>query len=63
VIETITDDATGDALIERVVASTIGPFDLAGLYLGQRLGLSRALRDGAAAVRARDHRRQRGDRG
>jgi 2-polyprenyl-3-methyl-5-hydroxy-6-metoxy-1,4-benzoquinol methylase len=36
---------SGEELSERVVASTIGLFDLAGLYLGQRLGLYRALRD------------------
>ncbi len=41
---------TGDALIERVVASTIGLFDLAGVYLGQRLGLYRALHDGGDAT-------------
>jgi 2-polyprenyl-3-methyl-5-hydroxy-6-metoxy-1,4-benzoquinol methylase len=41
---------TGDALIERVVASTIALFDLTGLYLGQRLGLYRALRDGGPAT-------------
>jgi 2-polyprenyl-3-methyl-5-hydroxy-6-metoxy-1,4-benzoquinol methylase len=47
---TATPAATEDALIERVVASTIGLFDLAGLYLGQRLGLYRALRDGGPAT-------------
>ena len=41
---------SGEALIERVVASTIGLFDLAGLYLGQRLGLYRALHDGGSAT-------------
>jgi SAM-dependent methyltransferase len=45
VSETEVSAMTGDALIERVVASTIGLFDLAGLYLGERLGLYRALRD------------------
>jgi SAM-dependent methyltransferase len=43
-------DVTTDALIERVVASTIGLFDLAGLYLGQRLGLYAALREGGPAT-------------
>jgi 2-polyprenyl-3-methyl-5-hydroxy-6-metoxy-1,4-benzoquinol methylase len=47
---TATDTGTGDALIERVVASTIALFDLAGLYLGQRLGLYRALRDHGPAT-------------
>jgi len=45
-------DATSDALIERIVASTIGLFDLAGIYLGQRLGLYRALRDDGPATSA-----------
>ena len=44
--------ATSDALIERIVASTIGMFDLAGVYLGQRLGLYRALRDDGPATSA-----------
>jgi 2-polyprenyl-3-methyl-5-hydroxy-6-metoxy-1,4-benzoquinol methylase len=47
---TATAAATSDALIERIVASTIALFDLAGLYLGQRLGLYRALRDGGPAT-------------
>ena len=41
--------ASADALIERVMESTIGLFDLAGIYLGQRLGLYRALDDGGPA--------------
>jgi 2-polyprenyl-3-methyl-5-hydroxy-6-metoxy-1,4-benzoquinol methylase len=47
---TATAATTGDALIERVFASTIALFDLAGLYLGQRLGLYRALRDGGPST-------------
>jgi len=46
----VTTATSGEGLIERVVASTIGLFDLAGLYLGQRLGLYRALRDGGPAT-------------
>ena len=51
-----------EALVERVVTSTIGLFELAGLYLGDRLGLYRALhdarsRDQRAAGRAHRHRR------
>ncbi len=38
-----------DALNERILASTIGLFDLAGVYLGERLGLYRALHDGGPA--------------
>ena len=41
--------AASQALVERVVSSTIGLFDLAGIYLGQRLGLYRALHDGGPA--------------
>ena len=41
---------SGEALVERVVASTIGLFDLAGLYLGQRLGLYRRSHDEGAAT-------------
>jgi SAM-dependent methyltransferase len=47
---TATATTTGDALIERVFTSTIALFDLAGLYLGQRLGLYRALRNGGPAT-------------
>lgn len=41
---------TGEALIERVMASAIGAFDLVGIHLGVRLGLYRALRDGGPAT-------------
>jgi 2-polyprenyl-3-methyl-5-hydroxy-6-metoxy-1,4-benzoquinol methylase len=43
-------DEASEALIERVVASAIGVFDLVGIHLGERLGLYRALRDGGAAT-------------
>ena len=46
----VASSKSSEALVERVVASTIGLFDLAGLYLGQRLGLYRALHDGGAAT-------------
>ena len=38
--------------MDRVVASTIGLFELAGLYLGDRLGLYRALHDDGDATSA-----------
>jgi SAM-dependent methyltransferase len=43
-------EASSETLVERIVTSTIGMFDLAGLYLGDRLGLYRSLGDGAAAT-------------
>ncbi|MCC6628871.1 MAG: class I SAM-dependent methyltransferase [Chloroflexi bacterium] len=45
---TLTADQTQqrDALVERVIASTRGAFDLFALYLGDRLGLYRALMSG-----------------
>ena len=48
--EAVAIDTTSDALVDRVVASTIGLFELAGLYLGDRLGLYRALHDSGAAT-------------
>jgi 2-polyprenyl-3-methyl-5-hydroxy-6-metoxy-1,4-benzoquinol methylase len=50
--ETATTTPSSEALIVRVVDSTIGLFDLAGLYLGHRLGLYRALRDDGPATSA-----------
>jgi 2-polyprenyl-3-methyl-5-hydroxy-6-metoxy-1,4-benzoquinol methylase len=41
---------TSDALIERIFTSTIALFDLAGIYLGQRLGLYRELHDHGPAT-------------
>jgi SAM-dependent methyltransferase len=43
---------SADALVERIVTSTIGLFDLAGVHLGQQLGLYRVLRDDGAATSA-----------
>jgi SAM-dependent methyltransferase len=40
------------ALVERIVASTIGVFDLASVYLGDRLGLYRALQSHGPATSA-----------
>ena len=34
-----------DALVERLFGATIGAFELLGIYLGDRLGLYRALAD------------------
>jgi 2-polyprenyl-3-methyl-5-hydroxy-6-metoxy-1,4-benzoquinol methylase len=38
-----TEDARRDALVERLFGATIGAFDLCGVYIGDRLGLYRAL--------------------
>jgi 2-polyprenyl-3-methyl-5-hydroxy-6-metoxy-1,4-benzoquinol methylase len=37
-----------DALVQRLFEATLGAFDLLAVYLGSRLGLYRALTDGAA---------------
>jgi 2-polyprenyl-3-methyl-5-hydroxy-6-metoxy-1,4-benzoquinol methylase len=37
-----------DALVQRLFEATLGTWDLLAVYLGDRLGLYRALRDGAA---------------
>nr|MBA3567598.1 SAM-dependent methyltransferase [Actinomycetota bacterium] len=41
----MTQSATArrDALVERLFLATVGAFDLAGVYLGGRLGLYRVL--------------------
>jgi len=41
---------TADELVERLVAASIGTFDLMSVYVGDQLGLYRALRDGGAAT-------------
>jgi SAM-dependent methyltransferase len=43
-------EPSSEALIERIVTSTIGMFDLAGVYLGHRLGLYRSLGDREAVT-------------
>ena len=48
--ETMAIEANSEALVDRVVGSTIGLFELAGLYLGDRLGLYRALHDAGGAT-------------
>ena len=48
--QTTEQEMTGEALIERVFTSTVGLFDLASIYLGQRLGLYAALRDQGPAT-------------
>ena len=41
---------SADALTERLLAAALGTFDLAGVYLGDRLGLYRSLdADGPAS--------------
>ncbi len=39
-----------DALVERLFTATVGAFDLAGVYLGVRLGLYRVLSEGGAVT-------------
>ncbi len=48
--QTTEQEMTGEALIERVLTSTVGLFDLASIYLGQRLSLYAALRDQGPAT-------------
>ena len=51
--EAVAIEASSEALVDRVVTSTIGLFELAGLYLGDRLGLYRALHDEPGATSGR----------
>ena len=48
--EAVDTEATSQALVDRVVGSTIGLFELAALYLGDRLGLYAALHDAGGAT-------------
>jgi hypothetical protein len=43
VTSTQAEEARRDALVERLFGATIGALDLCGVYLGDRLGLYRAL--------------------
>ena len=43
---------TTEALAERLFGAAVATFDLAGVYLGDRLGLYRALADGGPATPA-----------
>jgi SAM-dependent methyltransferase len=54
VVETLAPDieAQRDALADRLFGSANATFDLAAIYLGDRLGLYRALADGGAATSA-----------
>ena len=45
-----TEEKTGDALFGRLFEATLGAFDLLSVYLGDRLGLYRALHDGGPAT-------------
>jgi SAM-dependent methyltransferase len=48
-VATSTDvDQRRDALVERLFGATLGALDLLAIYVGDRLGLYRALRDGGA---------------
>ncbi len=44
------DEGRRDAFVERLFGSALGAFDLFTVYLGQRLGLYRALADGGPAT-------------
>jgi 2-polyprenyl-3-methyl-5-hydroxy-6-metoxy-1,4-benzoquinol methylase len=44
------DEARRDALVERLFGAMIGAFDLGGIYIGDRLGLYRALADHGPAT-------------
>ena len=46
----IVDEARRDALVERIFQSALGMFDIVTIYLGERLGLYRALADGGPAT-------------
>jgi SAM-dependent methyltransferase len=46
------DEARRDALVERLFGATIGAFDLCGVYIGDRLGLYRALAEHGPASAA-----------
>jgi SAM-dependent methyltransferase len=49
---TVTSEERRDALVERLFAATIGAVDLCSVYLGDRLGLYRALAEGDAMTPA-----------
>ena len=55
-METPTDSAapekTADALVGRLFEASLGMFDVMTVYLGDRLGLYRALHDGGPATTA-----------
>ena len=46
------EEARRDALVERLFGATIGAFDLCGVYIGDRLGLYRALAEHGPASAA-----------
>ena len=45
-------ERTADALVGRLVEATIGSMDVLTVYIGDRLGLYRALHDGGPATAA-----------
>lgn len=49
---TVDTEQQRDALVERLLAATAGMFDIFATYLGDRLGLYRALAEGGAATSA-----------
>jgi precorrin-6B methylase 2 len=54
IAQTVAADAekTPDALVARLFEASLGMFDVMSVYLGDRLGLYRALRDGGPATAA-----------
>ena len=48
----VKDEKTADALVGRLFEATIGMMDMMSVYLGDRLGLYRALHDGGPATAA-----------
>ena len=46
----VTTEERRDALVERLFEATLGTFDLLTVYVGDRLGLYRALADGGAST-------------
>jgi len=47
---TVKDEKTADALVGRLFEATLGMMDVLSVYLGDRLGLYRALHDGGPAT-------------
>jgi SAM-dependent methyltransferase len=51
-VETMTDEARRDALVQKLTADAIGALDLISVYLGDRLGLYRVLAEHQGATPA-----------
>lgn len=46
----VKDEKTADALVGRLFEASLGMMDVLSVYLGDRLGLYRALHDGGRAT-------------